>query len=327
MRVYAWHDKSGCGWYRIRLPLTALAGRGHEVKLVLGSDVDTEDAHGYQVIVAQRMDKQEALPEWRRLIRPPRPRLVYEIDDDVFSVDVVNQLAWGTYSRSEVRDAVMHAAETADVVTVTCEPLAEVMRRCNPNVAVLPNCVPDDLLEHERPRRPRVVVGWAGGASHALDMVSVAAPLRRFLDRNRHVELHLIGTDYRPTIGRQARHTLWSEDVWKYYRAIDYDIGICPLVDTPFARSKSAIKALECAALGIPVVASNVGPYQRFVVEGVTGYLVDHDHQWSKRLYELANDAPMRAEMGAAAREHARSWAISRHAHRWEAAYEGIMKS
>jgi glycosyltransferase involved in cell wall biosynthesis len=323
VRIYAFHDESGCGWYRIRLPLGQLAERGHEVRMLLGRDVQPTDTTGYPLIVGQRMDKHAALPAWRRM--RAHSRLVYEIDDDVFSVEKVNWMAYGTYGRQDAQDAVAHAAAVADLVTVTTEPLAEVMRRHNPNVAVLPNHIPDALLEHQRPRRDKVVVGWAGGASHALDMHLVSGALRRFLDRNKHAEMHLIGTDYRPTVGRAGRYTEWDSDPWGYYRGIDFDIGLAPLADSVFARSKSHIKALEYAALGIPVIASDVEPYRGIVLDGVTGYLVRHEHEWGKRLYELAGDEAMREEMSHKAREHAAQWAISRGVALWEKAYEGIL--
>lgn len=323
MRIFAFHDDSGCGWYRIKLPLGELANRGHDVTMMLGSDVKAQPTMPYPLIVGQRLDKHDGLPYWRRW--RASSKLVYEIDDDVYSIEKANWQAYGTYSREDVRDAVSHAASVADLVTVTVEPLAEVMRQHNENVAVLPNCVPDVLLTHDRPRRDKVVVGWAGGASHAFDMAMTAQPLRRFLGRNKHAELHLIGTDYGPTIGAERRWTDWNPDPWGYYRNIDFDIGIAPLVDTTFARSKSAIKCLEYSALGIPVIASDVRPYRDFVIDGVTGYLVRQPHEWSKRLYELTNDEGMREEMGRKAREHAAQWAISKWASAWEKAYEGVL--
>lgn len=322
MKLFAFHDESGCGWYRIRVPLGELGRRSHDVTVVSARDVEQAPSLPYPLVVGQRMDKHHALPYWRRW--RAGSRLVYEIDDDVFSVEPWNTLGARTYNRADAQDAVAHAAQVADLVTVTTPHLAEVMGAHNPNVTILPNCVPDWLLRHDRPQRDRVVVGWAGGSSHAMDMFSTAPALRRFLGRNKHVELHLIGTDYRATIRCEARYTDWAppED---YYRSIDFDIGIAPLVDTVFARSKSAVKALEYAALGIPVVASDVGPYRDFVIDGVTGYLVRQDHEWGKRLYELSNDEAMRTEMGVKAREHAAQWAISRQAHLWEEAYGGLL--
>jgi glycosyltransferase involved in cell wall biosynthesis len=322
------HDASGCGYYRITQPLQELAGHGHEVKLMLGSDVHPSEAEGWPLIVGQRVDKHDALPAWRRLAA--RSRLVYEIDDDVFNIERVNWQAYGIYSRAETLDAVAHCAETADLVTVTTEPLAKVMREYNPNVAVLPNHIPGWVCEHDRPRRQRPVVGWQGGASHGTDIGLVAQPLRRFLDREPGWDVHLLGTDYRPTIRHEhTRFTPWvniAQNATAYYGTIDFDIGLAPLAPGAFSESKSAVKALEYAALGIPVVASDVTPYRDFVLHGTTGFLVKYDHEWLKYLGELAADAGLREEMGAKAREHARAWVIDDGWRLWEQAYGGLMR-
>jgi glycosyltransferase involved in cell wall biosynthesis len=321
VKIFGFHDDSGCGWYRIKLPLGELASNGNEVKLELGGT--GEAARGYEVVIGQRMDKYDALPIWRRL--KASARLVYEIDDDVFNVDPVNWMAHRVYSQPVPQDTVIHAAQVADLVTVTTEPLAEVMRAHNPNVVVLPNHIPASLLELQRLRRDRLVVGWAGGASHGLDLAMIAPQVRRFLDRERRAELHLIGTDYGPTFRRPARFTQWDSDVHGYYANIDFDVGLAPLTDTLFNSSKSAIKALEYAALGIPVIASDVPAYRDFVVDGVTGYLVRHEHEWFKRLRDLANDEAMRTEMGAKAREHAASYTIEEGWRLWETTYSALL--
>jgi len=323
VRVYAFHDQSGCGEYRVKVPLGAMAEHGgHDVRMVLGSNVEHAEMRDYELIVGQRMDKHAALPEWRRM--RSHSRLVYEIDDDVFSVDPVNAMAYVTFSRADVQDAVAHAAEVADLVTVTTPTLAEVMRRHNPNVVVLPNYVPDYILDTERPKRDKVVIGWAGGASHGSDLQMIAAQLRRVIDRN-DVETHLVGTDYEDTIGRPCRFTKWDPDLATYYSNIDFDIGLAPLTTSVFNRSKSHIKALEYAALGIPVVATDLETYRDFVVDGVTGWLVKREHEWFKRVHALVNDEAMRTEMAANARSLASKWTITNGWKQWEDAYQKLL--
>lgn len=319
LSVFGFHDGHACGWYRLRMPLDQLQQAGHQVDVNYGW---TERCEDYRIIVGQRIGKPEALPLWRRLAA--RHKLVYETDDDVFTIDSWNVGAHLTHS-PEVIDAVEFAATAAHLVTVSTEPLAEVMRRYNDNVVVLHNRIDAALLDVRRPWRDRVTVGWAGGDSHLRDFQAVAPQLRRFLKRNPAVDFHNIGTDYLKPMKLPGRHTPWSADIWDYYRSIDFDIGIAPLADIPFNRSKSAIKALEYAALGIPVIASDSEPYRPFVVDGVTGWLVRHEHEWAKRLYELVNDEAMRLEMGRAAKQRAAEWTIQRGWPEWEAAYRSLM--
>jgi glycosyltransferase involved in cell wall biosynthesis len=221
-------------------------------------------------------------------------------------------------------DATEQAISIAHMVTVSTEPLAEVLRQRHDNVVVLPNHIDARMLDLQRPRRERLTIGWAGGDSHLKDLRMIAPTLRRFLGRNPGVDFHNVGTDYRTHLKLDGRYTEWHHDVWEYYRSLDFDIGLAPLVDMPFNRSKSAIKAMEYAALGIPVVASDREPYRPFVLDGVTGYLVRDEHEWGKRLRELVDDAGMREEMGRKAKEQAAAWTIQSGWRLWESAYRRL---
>lgn len=316
--VFGFHDGHACGAYRILAPFAEMDANGHRVATHCGW---TEQAREHHVIVGQRISRTHALPIWRRLYRDHR--LVYETDDDVWSIDPTNFSAVLGHT-PDVIDAAEQAIAAAHLVTVSSEPLAEVVRRFHDNVVVIENHIDAGMLDMVRPKRDRITVGWAGGDSHLRDFATVHPQLRRFFLRNPRVDLHTIGTDYRPFLPMPGRHTGWFQNIAEYYRAIDFDIGIAPLADTVFNRSKSFIKALEYAALGIPVIASDREPYRPFVIDGVTGWLVRSDHEWGKRLYELVNDAAMREEMGAAAKREAAKWTIQKGYQRWVDAYRSL---
>jgi glycosyltransferase involved in cell wall biosynthesis len=313
---------SGCGFYRIVLPLRALKANGWDARWQAGTP--PPDSAAYRLIVGERLDRAEAQGHWRRL--RARHRLVYEVDDDVFHVDPTNYMAWRVYGQPGVQDAVSHMAATSDLVTVTTEPLAQVMREHNPNVAVLPNCIPGWLCDHPRPRAGKLTVGWTGGASHTLDVAMIAEPVREFMRTHRDWQLHIVGTDFRPTLHMlTARFTRWEPDPEDYYRRLDFDIGLCPLTGSVFDAGKSAVKAMELGALGIPVIASDVEAYRGYVVDGVTGFLVSTPKQWRARLRELAADEALRESMGAKARELARQHTIEGNWQRWADAYTPLL--
>lgn len=316
--IFGFHDGYACGYYRVLLPFGAMEAAGQNIATHCGW---TETARDYQVIVGQRISRTNALPIWRRL--RAKHRLVYEIDDDTWTIDPTNFAAALAHS-ADVIDATEQAIAVAHMVTVTTEPLAEVLRRFHDNVVILPNRIDGRLLSEERPRRNRLTIGWAGGDSHLRDIAMIAPTLRRFCERNPDVDLHTIGTDFRPAMKLPGRHTEWSRDVWNYYRQVDFDIGLAPIVDSVFNRSKSPIKAIEYGALGIPVIASDFGPYRDYVIDGETGFLVRDPHQWGKRLYELSNDVAMREEMGAKAKARAAQMSIQNGWTMWMDAYRSL---
>jgi len=168
-------------------------------------------------------------------------------------------------------------------------------------------------------------VGWAGGFTHLQDLVLIQQPLKDLLNGlTEPPDLHMVGHDYRPLVGHRGRFTDWQPNIWDYYEQIDFDIALAPLHDTPFNRCRSPIKALEMAALGIPVVASDIDPYREFVVDGVTGFLCRTEADWYGRLRDLVHDQAMREEMGAKAKAVAAGWTIQTGWRRWADAYEAL---
>ena len=326
-------------FYRIELPMRQLEKHGHDITFKSAGDgpgavpVTLSDMTGFDVIIGQRFNAHRGLGTWRRA-RVPSSRLVYETDDDVFSVTAENWQAYHVYSRLDIQDAVMHMAGTADLVTVTTEHLADVMRENTgcPNVAVLPNCLPAWLLDTPRKLRQRPAVGWGGGASHGVDVGLVVAPVHRFLKRFPDWDLRLCGTDFRPTfqVGQRAVFTNWIpvyEDPHGYYDSLDFDIGLAPLNGKEFDLSKSNIKVLEYAARGIVPVATDCAVYRSFIRHGENGFLVKAEHEWLRYMSILARDSELRAKMAATARADAAAWTIETHWTRWEQAYTSLFPS
>lgn len=259
---------------------------------------------------------------WRRLSLSCRR--VYELDDDPFNLEHTNP-AHFDYNKGNSQDSLRFCIQSADLVTTSVEPLAERMRKLNPNVAVCKNRIDESLLTLERPRREKLTIGWAGGPSHFEDMKEAAYGLRRNLDWHPDVQAHFIGADMRKIVRRDARFTKWIKSTDDYYTHIDFDIGIAPLRPGVFTDAKSAIKVMEYGALGIPCVASAVTPYNDYVIDGVTGFLVKGPKEWSARLRDLINDEAMRDEMGKKAREVAAQHTIQNGWKDWALAYESIL--
>jgi len=312
--VFGWAaDTHGCGYYRMQLPALGLLDQGMHVECA----PFLPDDHGrFDVVVGQRVVKSDTSQHWQQMAADGR-RLIYELDDDIWSLGEDNS-AREFYAKPGLLDLVAENVACAAAVTCTTGPLAERLRQFNSNVHVIPNYIDAALLHMQRPKRSKVTIGWAGSPTHSLDVRAPVRALRKLLASRRLVDLHVIGTDYRRQLGRaDGRFSHWAQPVPAYYRLLDFDIGLAPLADTEFNRSKSPIKALEYAALGIPVVASNVGPYAGFVQHGVTGFLCDTEADWARYLRELVNDSALRQAMGLAARVQAHDWTIQGNAHRW----------
>ncbi|MBA5222209.1 glycosyltransferase [Streptomyces griseoaurantiacus] len=320
-RIFGWAaDEGGCRYYRISLPLNALQVNGYDTH---HHTVMPRAYNAWDVMVGQRISNPGPSERWQHLARQGRHKLVYELDDDLFNVDASSTIAYRFFSQLAVQDRMRQNIVAADCVTVSTEPLAERIRVYNPNVEVCPNYVPAWLLDHTPPQRQDgiITIGWGGSPTHSMDFAEVGPQLRRFLERNPQAEFHAVGTDYASWMRLpkdRCRFTPWIPGVETFFRTLDFHIAIAPLRPHVFNQSKSDVKVKEAAALGIPIVASDVGPYRTSVQHGVTGFLVKRDHEWAKYLRMLVEDEAMRKEMGAAGREWARSQTMEGNISVWE---------
>jgi glycosyltransferase involved in cell wall biosynthesis len=253
---------------------------------------------------------------------------VFDLDDDVWNIDpshhpdIYYHLTDPAWIHQMERDIA-----ASHVVTVTTDGLAEKVSRFNSNVVVVPNRVPAWWLDYHQqnpaPRGPMLTIGWQGTYGHRMDWYNAAPHIGRVLSRHANVEAHMMGSLFEPMhYWTKTFFTPWTDVVDDYWRMVDFDIGLAPLRDHPFNWCKSSLKALEYGAMGIPVVASAVGPYLDYVRHGETGFLVREDHEWGEYLDQLIEDADLRAELGANGHKQALEHTIEENLDCWVDAWQ-----
>lgn len=326
MRIHAWpSDNAGCRWYRIHLPLKTLASKG-----MLAYTEGTSKGR-YDILLGQRVCGLPQTILWQQIAAEPksrRPRLVYELDDDVWSIPDDNP-ASRAYSASTTRSNIENNIRVADLVTVSTQPLAEVVKKFNKNVVVLPNMIERAIIDETH--RWRIAdnkywhIVWSGSPTHRNDLLECVDGVRRAIrDGNRR--LTLVGTDYRELFASDARPFIrvrpWVESIPQYYRMLrKFRCGLAPLKDTTFNQSKSDIRILELQALGVPAVASPVGPYAetRHVWRAAT------PPAWSAALRVLQGDPVEWTERRAAGLEAAAARTIEGNCSMWLEAYQSVL--
>lgn len=309
MRVFGWGKSS----FRLELPLRELANRGADTSW--SQQLPESWAVDADVII--RHIGLPATDRWRQLCAHG-PRAVLDIDDDVWSIDPSVTACYSALSDPDWRDSLRRDIEASHVVTVSTPHLAEIVSEINPNVVVVPNRIPAWLLDHQRLHRADLTIGWQGSWSHRQDWHPVAPHIQRFLEEHRRVVVHVMGAFYESMLPWPRRFfTNWTDTIDDYWRHFDFDVGLAPLVDHPYNRARSPIKALEYGAFGIPIVASATGPYPDYVRHGETGFLVRHPGDWGDYLHQLATDDELRAEMGRNARRQATEHTVEANLDHW----------
>lgn len=329
MKIFGWPaDSAACGYYRLKLPLEQLAERGHET--LVQERMPWEWFETADIIIAQRTCQEKPTHALRRLRKRGRAKLIMELDDDLLHTDPsIGRTTHEFFSDSRVRAMLIENISEADMVTVSTEPLAEVVAPYNANVVMLPNCVDERIFG--LPAVPRegapFTLGWEGSATHGVDWGVARGGVARFMRQRQDVAMWFLGHRHDEGLPPdRVGFSRWTTDFITHYRRVgQFDVGLSPLWRSPFNRAKSHLRALTYCAVGVPGIYSAEAPYRDFIEHGQTGMLARGEHDWFRCLRELRNDDALRLAMGRQARQHARAWTIQAKINLWEDAYRRLL--
>ncbi|WP_431796735.1 glycosyltransferase family 4 protein [Cupriavidus metallidurans] len=159
--------------------------------------------------------------------------------------------------------------------------------------------VPDDRLLPMRDGKPRIV--WIGSPSTARYLDLLAEPLAE-LAKERPFALRVIGGGNLSMPGVDVEVQPWSADT-EVAAIADCDVGVMPLIDSPWEQGKCAYKLIQYMACGLPTVASPVGANCEVVVEGETGLMAATPDEWVRNLRLLLGNRELRQRLGAAGKK------------------------
>lgn len=244
--------------------------------------------------------------------------VIGELDDDFWHLHKDSPVYGYWYDNDFANLRVLEAfLRKCDRVTNTTKLLADILRQFNRDVVVVPNYLPARTWDVPKRTNERLVVGWAGGEPHGMDM-----PLLQFMGqivKDHDIEFQVCGRQQYPF---DFPYTVVAPRDIEHYPEIlaGFDIGLAPIIDTQFNRSKSDLKHVEYGRMSIPAVFSKVGPYQEGVRHGVDGFLAGNPGDFLKYTKRLIEQPRLREQISKAARRKAEKRGIDRNLHRWERA-------
>lgn len=239
-----------------------------------------------------------------RAIREQGVTVVLDLDDDFSALGPRHPVFEEIHPRRgdtvKSTAALREAVKVADLVTVSTPALARKY-----NGVVVRNCIPRAYMGIERNESHEIpLIGWTGTPKmHPDDLEVVGDAVRRicateasFRAIGDRTTLDVLGV---PDQQHQPGARLDNLDY--AHLVAQLDIGIVPLADSAFNRSKSWLKGLEYAALGVPFVASIVAEYEALNYMGV-GSLAGRPNQWYACLRGLVESPDLRLAMAARGR-------------------------
>jgi hypothetical protein len=245
--------------------------------------------HNVKCVTLQRQaaGHQKQFMEYLKSIQPEFGfKMIYEVDDVVFREEIPDHNASKHgFDSDEIRQNCVDMINMVDEVTVTCQYMKDLyIEKTGQNkVTVVPNFMPHWWIGHQYDyrkicdnfekfkKKPRIV--YAGSGAH-FDVKNLAggqddfSHVVKFIVDNRHKYQFVFIGAFPPALkpfidSKEIEFHPWRNllDYPNFLASLNAQLFIAPLMDIPFNRSKSDIKFMEAAQLGIPCLCQDMVTY------------------------------------------------------------------
>lgn len=344
MKVYVFPaDTHGCGHYRMIWPARELQRRGHDVVLQLpkqGREIQAviEDdevvsvryPRDADVLVFQRVTHKylaQAIP----FIRKQGIAVVVDMDDDLSRLPPTNPAFEAMHPKNRMlpRKAqgehtwvnAERACHAATHVTTSTKTLQERYAR-HRRGTVIKNAIPDAMLDVKHVSSDRF--GYPGAVgTHYDDVLQLGFSVSQLMrDGYQFITIgESLDLAQRLGLPRPADVALGPVDLADWPSSLTrLGVALAPLADTQFNASKSWLKPLECAAVGVPCVMSPRIEYSHIHRLGI-GVLAKNPREFYRKTRRLLEDESYRDEIGENSRAVASKFTISNTADQWWSAW------
>jgi len=267
-------DETGDSYYRMRWPGMQLAAQDKNF-LVINLDSRSEDrikyAEAADLLVIYQSSDVDLLPIFEKRRALGKKTLV-EYNDNFYFPPAASPVskAWSSPLIWQIYEAFI---KESDGIIVTGPGLKELFsEKFQKDILVLENHLPNELPDFDSfyANNPsEIAIGWAGSLGHVPDLLAVMPVLHELMQENKKIVFHLMGNETLPSIvglpADRVRFTNWGTmqqyyDFWK-----PVQIGLAPLIDHPYNRCRSDIKAVEMAGAGVLPILTDLLPYKNFI--------------------------------------------------------------
>lgn len=296
-------------FYRTHAPGIAMA-QEEDVFVVNATNVHREKDHIMReadVLVLKNICDPDILPLIRE--RKLQKRLtVYEMADDLNALQSWNPIYF-FYKNKENLALVYRLASCCDTLQVTVPELKRLYGHLNEHCEVLPNQILRVPSERTLKESDELVIGWGGSHGHLEDLAEIAEPLSNWIMAQPNVVLHLMCSDpiwkLFDSLPEDKKRRSLPGSIEDYYNFLaKINIGIAPLKDTAFNRSRSDVKFLEYAVSGVVPAMSRLEPYLHSIRDGETGFLYENPSELIDILNRLLGDVSLLQKVARAARQY-----------------------
>jgi len=260
------------------------------------------DYEKYDIAIFVRILSRESID---RVLTPfvnLKKKIIYIIDDDFENIDSSTDV--GTYLLSlNPGENIKIFCQMANHVIVSSKSLLERYKQYNKNITIIPGFIDfENINPMVRDKDLKcstdyLVLGYASSDYNYINLKQILPALREILLRYKNkVRFELFFKTIPEELKDLSNVTTIDpiSDINEFYKELskrNWDIGLAPLEDNIFNKSKSNNKYREYAAFGIAGIYTDIEAYNTSVIHNVNGILTKNTTEgWISSLEHLIND-------------------------------------
>jgi glycosyltransferase involved in cell wall biosynthesis len=222
-------------------------------------------------------------------------KMVYDLDDACFlPSQTLYQKLIGPYRTKML-------VSLSDIVFVGSHFIEEYAKRYNPKVFLLPTSIDTEKYRGIKKQNNTIIIGWTGSPTNVKYLNLLKKPLeelaKKYSFEFRIMTAQAVEQDIPSFDNVKVKFIPWSrEKEWE--EISQFDIGVMPLLNTPWEQGKCAFKAIQYMVLDIPAICSSVGENNYLIKHGINGLLASSDKEWSINLEKFILDSDLRDRLG-----------------------------
>jgi glycosyltransferase involved in cell wall biosynthesis len=272
-----------------------------ECEFINGNHISKVNFSEYKQLIVQRDSiPNKHIDSFIEATKRSDIRLCLELDDDLLNVPVSID-STGVYA--QYRTSILKLIKSAHEIHVTNDTLAETCRLYNQSVEIRENKLlkarwfDAPICSQEPPfewQENKLNIVYFGSRTHTEDYQFLLESLDKAIKLGAELKLYVIGVtserEDKPNFVEYLDPPSDRFDIfvdWLRGYADYFDLGVAPLMDTDFNRSKSHLKVLEYLALGLPVLCSDVEAYKKMTLKSAVNLLENDINIWADAIHRF----------------------------------------
>lgn len=269
------------------------------------SEIQVNEIYGYDLIVNLRCFDANTINVLRhsKVLRIP---FIFITDDNYFELGFVQDGGKLIVNHSSQKNINLEKVfKESNSVIVFSEELKKRAKLYSPNVFRIKTyqVVKDEYNAKKIDEKSPIRIGFMGSLHKDIDFEFVEEALLKIMEEySDKVQLEFMGFIPENLKGLpNVKHFSFIPDYdtfIEFFKSREWDIGLAPLANTAFNRSKTNNKFREYSALGVPGIYSNIITYNEDVRNKENGLLANNNKDaWYDGLKELIDNPKLREKI------------------------------